>query len=274
MCHSKMTVLDGWSTIGKLVDLLWHTTIENTETYLTEGNSTKATLSHTIEDFLPLSAQCAPRGYWMNPTTMQWVKAGDGVLEYMDKNSKQQHLIGATHLSTSTIESKSRKFIPPVEWQTTLSAKVVLSTSNENLSKDLFYKVNSFVTVNGTVKQVAEPQEHLVITGTKDLVSHSPINAFLLNTHALHNYQHLAAVIPPSLHSQLNVSLITDHEIICLNAAKAVHAKKVTEDSEPNITPEKPVQTPAFDGAKRGSKRKGKGKEKGKATVIGNTQVI
>ncbi|KAL4066878.1 hypothetical protein J3A83DRAFT_4098189, partial [Scleroderma citrinum] len=50
---APQTVLDGWSTIGKLVDLLWHTTIENTETYL-------ATLSHTIEDFLPLSAQCAP----------------------------------------------------------------------------------------------------------------------------------------------------------------------------------------------------------------------
>ena len=28
------TVLDGWSTIGKLIVLLWHTTIEDTETYL------------------------------------------------------------------------------------------------------------------------------------------------------------------------------------------------------------------------------------------------
>ncbi|KAL4065523.1 hypothetical protein V8B97DRAFT_1846436, partial [Scleroderma yunnanense] len=46
------------------------------------------------------------------------------------------------------------------------------------------------------VKQIAEQQEHLVTTRTKDLVSHLPTNAFLLNTHALHNYQHLAAVIP------------------------------------------------------------------------------
>ncbi|KAL4080708.1 hypothetical protein J3A83DRAFT_4061893, partial [Scleroderma citrinum] len=47
------TVLDGWSTIRKLIVILWHTTIENTETYL-------ATLSCTIEDFLSVSAQCAP----------------------------------------------------------------------------------------------------------------------------------------------------------------------------------------------------------------------
>ncbi|KAL4075562.1 hypothetical protein J3A83DRAFT_4046747, partial [Scleroderma citrinum] len=49
------------------------------------------------------------------------------------------------------------------------------------------------------VKQVAEQHECLVTTRTKDLVSHSLTNAFLLNIYALHNYQHLAAVIPPSL---------------------------------------------------------------------------
>ena len=78
-------------------------------------------------------------------------------------------------------------------------------------------------------------------------------------------------MIPPSLDSQLNVSLITNHETIRLNAAKVVRAKKVTTEdgTGPNTTLEEPVQAPAFDRVKRGPKGKGKGK----ATVSRNTQV-
>ncbi|KAF8428888.1 hypothetical protein L210DRAFT_3327899, partial [Boletus edulis BED1] len=47
------SVLDGWVMIGRLVVLLWHTLIEDTESYL-------ADLSRVIEDFLSISAQCAP----------------------------------------------------------------------------------------------------------------------------------------------------------------------------------------------------------------------
>ncbi|KAH7903240.1 hypothetical protein BJ138DRAFT_980009, partial [Hygrophoropsis aurantiaca] len=47
------TVLNGWSVIGELIVLLWHTEIEDTEVYL-------ADLSRTIENFLSVSAQCAP----------------------------------------------------------------------------------------------------------------------------------------------------------------------------------------------------------------------
>ncbi|KIO08465.1 hypothetical protein M404DRAFT_134486, partial [Pisolithus tinctorius Marx 270] len=47
------TVLEGWTVIGELVVLLWHTEINNIEDYL-------ANLSRTIEDFLSISAQCAP----------------------------------------------------------------------------------------------------------------------------------------------------------------------------------------------------------------------
>lgn len=47
------TVLDAWTTIGSLVVLLWHTDIQNTESYLSE-------LSRCIEDFLSLTAKCAP----------------------------------------------------------------------------------------------------------------------------------------------------------------------------------------------------------------------
>ncbi|KAG1895977.1 uncharacterized protein F5891DRAFT_1193606 [Suillus fuscotomentosus] len=47
------TVLNGWTIIGEVVVLLWHTKINDLETYL-------AQLSRAIEDFLTISAQCAP----------------------------------------------------------------------------------------------------------------------------------------------------------------------------------------------------------------------
>ncbi|KAI9463504.1 hypothetical protein HD554DRAFT_2124595 [Boletus coccyginus] len=47
------TVIDGWTTIGELVVLVWHTRIEDLEVYL-------AQLSRTIEDFLNVTAMCAP----------------------------------------------------------------------------------------------------------------------------------------------------------------------------------------------------------------------
>ncbi|OBZ77222.1 hypothetical protein A0H81_02596, partial [Grifola frondosa] len=46
-------VLDGWTAIGSLIVLLWHTEIINTEDYLAE-------LSRVIEDFLNITASCAP----------------------------------------------------------------------------------------------------------------------------------------------------------------------------------------------------------------------
>ncbi|KAG1824214.1 hypothetical protein EV424DRAFT_1320857, partial [Suillus variegatus] len=47
------SVLDGWTLIGELVVLIWHTKIDNTEHYL-------AKLARTISDFLNVTAQCAP----------------------------------------------------------------------------------------------------------------------------------------------------------------------------------------------------------------------
>ncbi|KAI0345233.1 hypothetical protein BDW22DRAFT_1470253, partial [Trametopsis cervina] len=46
-------VVDGWNIIGELVVLLWHTEIIEREEYL-------AQLSRTIDDFLNITAQCAP----------------------------------------------------------------------------------------------------------------------------------------------------------------------------------------------------------------------
>ncbi|KAG1863736.1 hypothetical protein F4604DRAFT_1929149 [Suillus subluteus] len=47
------TVLNGWTVIGQLVVLLWHTRIDDIEEYLTR-------LTRTIDDFLNISVQCAP----------------------------------------------------------------------------------------------------------------------------------------------------------------------------------------------------------------------
>ncbi|KIK77217.1 hypothetical protein PAXRUDRAFT_167497, partial [Paxillus rubicundulus Ve08.2h10] len=47
------TGLYGLVVIGLFIVLLWHTSIEDTETYLADS-------SHAIEDFLTISTQCAP----------------------------------------------------------------------------------------------------------------------------------------------------------------------------------------------------------------------
>ncbi|KAG1824629.1 uncharacterized protein BJ212DRAFT_1444390 [Suillus subaureus] len=47
------TVLNGWTVMGELVVLVWHTKIANTKVYL-------AKLTRTIQDFLNMTAQCAP----------------------------------------------------------------------------------------------------------------------------------------------------------------------------------------------------------------------
>ncbi|KAG2051957.1 hypothetical protein BDR06DRAFT_1059597 [Suillus hirtellus] len=48
-----LTVLDGWTCIGELIVYVWHTEIDDIEIYLTK-------LSQTIEDFLNVTAKCAP----------------------------------------------------------------------------------------------------------------------------------------------------------------------------------------------------------------------
>lgn len=62
-------VLDSWTVIGELVVLLWHTCIENVEEYLVSLSILssllvltyhQAKLPHAINNFLTLSALCAP----------------------------------------------------------------------------------------------------------------------------------------------------------------------------------------------------------------------
>jgi len=79
------------------------------------------------------------------------------------------------------------------------------------------------------VQMIQECQEHLITTRTKDIVNHKPTNAYLLNIHALHNYQYIASVLPPSLRSEGNVPLVNDHQTVRLQAAKLVRSKKSAE---------------------------------------------
>ncbi|KIJ07463.1 hypothetical protein PAXINDRAFT_22620, partial [Paxillus involutus ATCC 200175] len=46
------------------------------------------------------------------------------------------------------------------------------------------------------VQVVSERQEHNETIRMTTVVNHSPANAFLLNTHALHNYRRIAAATP------------------------------------------------------------------------------
>ncbi|KIO06283.1 hypothetical protein M404DRAFT_55005, partial [Pisolithus tinctorius Marx 270] len=46
------------------------------------------------------------------------------------------------------------------------------------------------------VQVVGERQENNETTRMKMIINHAPTNAFLLNTHALHNYRRITAVMP------------------------------------------------------------------------------
>ena len=67
------------------------------------------------------------------------------------------------------------------------------------------------------------------MTWTKKVVEHSPTNAYLLNMHALYNYQWILAVLPPDLYTWLKAAVVTDHDSLCLHAAKLICASTPTE---------------------------------------------
>ena len=117
-------------------------------------------------------------GYWKDPKTGKWVRAGTGVLKYMDEHPEQCHLIGlptnmpkpigewylshlhseilipsiqsgATHLPTHIGRKGSCEVSSPVEWQTTKSATILHSAQHNNSLTDLFFQVNSLVAADG-----------------------------------------------------------------------------------------------------------------------------
>lgn len=119
---------------------------------------------------------------------------------------------------------------------------------------------------------------------TKCVTQHTANNAYVLNTHSLHNYLLISAVIPPEIHVQMASPQIPNHEEIRLNGAKHVRQTKKAEDNK-NATAAPisidiaceggigPVTVPAFDRTTKSTGRKGKGKtvakgkKKGPATI-------
>jgi len=61
---------------------------------------------------------------------------------------------------------------------------------------------------------------------TCQTIVHAPTNAYLLNTHALHNYQVVFVVIPKALFNQIGTSLVVDHQSVCTGAAKIIQSQK------------------------------------------------
>lgn len=122
-----------------------------------------------------------------------------------------------------------------------------------------------------SIKPVFECQEHLVTTRTKDLMDHTPMNAYILNSYALHNYRWIAAAVPPAVRAQHSAPLVLNHESVRLQAAKVARSKKAAEGADGLVNSTEatqdsgaPSQPPAFDQTK---KTRGKGKAKATATA-------
>ena len=97
-------------------------------------------------------------GFWLDPNTQRWVQAGIEVRTFMNDHPEQRRLMGIpdlrlkepgmTHLPTRVVNGKT-EVIPPVEWQTTEAGKLSQLDVHHIQATELFYLVNSVVTVDG-----------------------------------------------------------------------------------------------------------------------------
>lgn len=97
-------------------------------------------------------------GFWLDPNTQSWVRAGIHVRTYMNDHPAQRRLMGipeiphkqpgATHLPARVVNGK-REIIRPVEWQMTEVGKLSPSGINQIQATKPFYRVNSIVTTDG-----------------------------------------------------------------------------------------------------------------------------
>lgn len=116
-----------------------------------------------------------------------------------------------------------------------------------------------------------EYQERLVSARTKKFIEHSPAGAYLLNTHALHNYHRIPSVLSPDLRKQLTAAIVTNNDSLRLHAATLLRAAKVAEgEHSAASTSEQPV--PAFIKATmtRNGNKKASGMTKAKGKGGGN----
>ena len=112
-----------------------------------------------------------------------------------------------------------------------------------------------------------EWQERLLTSCTKFVIDHAPTNAYILNTHSLHNYHWINSVLPASIHTQCSSPLIPEHTSLCLRAAGSLQSKKGSDHEEENAATnlDEAADPPPFDQVKN-TRRKNKAKGKAKAT--------
>ncbi|KAG2116485.1 uncharacterized protein F5147DRAFT_648975 [Suillus discolor] len=134
------SILNGWTTIGELVVLIWHTKINNTESYL-------ADLTRTINDFLNVTAQCAPSGYWYDANAGGWVQGGPLVVAHLEGHPEHSRLLGIPYESLAdpgkilAPKTSGREFGP---W--TCCAEIFKRDGLQRPSHSHYYQGGSIVT--------------------------------------------------------------------------------------------------------------------------------
>jgi len=108
---------------------------------------------------------------------------------------------------------------------------------------------------------------------TKTVLHHTPVDAYVLNTHMLHNHYRISTSIPPEIREQCRTARSIDHLAVRLHAAKRLQEKKDIEGRATTVAvadvEDIAELPPAFDEATtKAGKGRGKGKAKAKDAEI------
>ncbi|KAL0569855.1 hypothetical protein V5O48_012107 [Marasmius crinis-equi] len=140
-------VLDAWSIIGELVVLVWHTQIDD------------------LEEYLDITKHIVTGGYWRDPTSRKWVRAGDTVLYHMQESKVFRKLLAIPDNSGGNVRAGSVKLVaggdtsvPAVGWQATKASSASNGDSfchrRFSSKDDQFFSALAFRAVNGDQVQL------------------------------------------------------------------------------------------------------------------------
>ncbi|KAL0575646.1 hypothetical protein V5O48_006331 [Marasmius crinis-equi] len=165
-------VVDAWTIIGELVVLIWHTEIDDLETYLSK-------LSSTIESFLNMTAdncQAPSRdsckaftsqditkhivtgGFWHDKATRKWVLARPSIHSYMEGNKLNQQVLAIPDISREVgkppgtvkhLPLAKDEVMPSVPWHLTDAFHASNVSEFDFLEGKLFYSGVSVTAANG-----------------------------------------------------------------------------------------------------------------------------
>ncbi|KAI6021802.1 hypothetical protein BKA83DRAFT_4055361 [Pisolithus microcarpus] len=249
-------VIDGWTTIGELVVLLWHTGIDDTEEYLVSYFTFP--ISHILTG-----------GFWYEPRVQKWVHAGPVVLNFLSEHREHAKLLGikvpdedtpntSGYITRVKAANGKTEVSKTVRWETTQCAQIDASLP---MSHRYFYQGESFVSKHGEklklgghvicvnasapsgfcVGRIAfsfsilHPSLHLPcleLTDDKFVVSPD----FFLNVYSIHNYAHILAALPLSLR-RTPLRVLDDIQSVRQNAAQQVRRKKAQKNTGDSTEP-------------------------------------